>query len=285
MEQPLDIRVFYDNEEIVPDRGNGVTAENLSAACIGNHLHRHVGKSFELAIVAPRSPDGAPVVFEQDGKKNIARRRDMAPENPLYALYGKSVYIFANESGELYTKFPQNVVRLLYWSKDGNWRIEEISIVCQKGSFYLVCNTRLYTGRACRAENGSVIEPVYFRWADLNAILNKVLAGAKLANSSEYVPDEEEQPDVWPEEGVVKYYNPSQHWGSVYVLQNGELTEARVHMSQIKRPNTAFAYLAAGERVKYTAISTALGQTMFKYELYGVTPVAGAAAVETYSGC
>ena len=265
------LKVKYNGSEIAHDTPAGIVNGNMSVAYLGNDMSRHAGAKFELLITCPRGPL-APVAFEQDGKKSINRKRDLAWPESACSLYQKSVFIFSNVEGELYTEFPQNSVRLLSCARNGVWKMYEVSIVCQKGKFYLITNL-LYTSQCYRTEEGAVLDPVYKRWTDLQTMLNSVLSNEDVPRISCYRQNAEELPSPKRGEGIVKYFNPAQGWGSVYIREYGAVSEARVHVLQIKRPESAFAYLMTGERVGFVAVAGTRGETKFKCEIFGVSPL------------
>lgn len=267
--------VNYNGAEIEPVLARGVTSEAITAAYLGNHLKFHVGASFELKFEIDRTKVYMPVPFGQDGKKDIARKSDEMPEDAEKANYTSRVHIFSSGDMNMETRHPQNAVRILYPGPLGEWTMEQVSIVCQDGKFYLVVN-HLYSSHAYRTSEGIVQDPAFSRWTGLQKLLKGVFAFKLLTDIAEYVPAVEELPDIREGEGVVKYYNPAQCWGSVFVRENGRVVEARIYWNQIKRSGP-FAYLKKGEKVVYSTIAPArapaMGETKFKYEIFEVIPL------------
>lgn len=181
------VKLYYRDEEIVHDAETIIAFENFNvpskvAGKIGTHLDRHEGEKFTIKISfgAARGTFFTPIAFTQDNKKRVSKLRALAPDGPNLSpavTYEKKIHIFGTERGTLYTEFPQNSFRVLFASQDGYWWTDQVCIVCQAGTFYLVWSQSNHTSRVYRAEDGRFCDPSvqYSEWIGLQDLLNEII--------------------------------------------------------------------------------------------------------------
>lgn len=254
--------------------------------------------SLMFSLSAERATGIFPIAFmqsDQNGKRILSSSKDRTLEEPC-ATFEKSVHIsFGGENTvSLRTnKHPQNLIRLLIPGIDGSWRIEEFAIVAQDDRLFLT-QQRLYAGRAYRANaEATIFAPDFSHWGDsFRTMLEDAFRTCALpAEDSSRKAKLAVPPHVPEGNGVVKFYNLAQQWGSVYIHEANAVMEARLYWGHSACKRGRIVYFEPGETVAYETVVPARAThpdrpTLFKREVMTVRSVVSQNKVaESYAGC
>lgn len=274
--------VFALGEEIKPEQALSISGESpVVVYALGDEAALSSGTSihFSVKVARYRSPTDRQcnfVVMTQDRKKKITRKKDLSEGNPEFARFECSVHLFPCDTHEIRTQFPQNSFRVFLIDATGSWQMEEFSIIAQNNRAFLA-RQLIYHGQAYRAADGTVSDPTFDKWADLQEMIRENVNNRELPSLAEAsVPEETVLPSPTIEKGIVKFFSFATGWGSVLVIDRyGKKAEAKAHWKHITEIGRPLAYLALGEEVTCDLVPpdpNAEKRTSFKYEAIGIRP-------------
>lgn len=261
---------------------------------LGSYVKFNKDGSVRFSLSASRQNELTPVAFVQDerhGERISTPSRDKTPEDEM-ALFTKAVKTSLTEDHELRAgRNPYNMIRLILPSQDGSWTIEEFAIVAQNNRLFLT-HQRLYAGQAIRAhEEAPIFAPGFSQWGEVfSAMLEDAFRSCPLPTASEKA-TEPEMPNPTAGNGIVKYFNLAQGWGSVYIAEGSAVTEARLYFGHAKSQRGRIVYFEPGEEVAYKEVVPARATspdrgTLFTREIRSVCSLAPKPTpAETYAGC
>lgn len=274
--------VFALNEEIKLEQVLVIPGEWPAIVyALGDEAALSFGTSIHFSVkVARRSPTDRQydfVVMTQDRKKRITRKKDLSAGNPEFARFECSVHLFPCDTHEIRTQFPQNSFRVFLIDARGSWQMEEFSIIAQNNRAFLA-RQLIYHGQAYRAADGTVSDPTFDKWVELQEMIRESVGNRELPSLAEAsVPEGTVLPSPTIEKGIVKFFGFATGWGSVLVMDRyGKKAEAKAHWKHIYIPtNTGrpLVYLARGEEVTCDLVPPApTKETLFQYVAIGIRP-------------
>ncbi len=253
----------------------------------------------QLLIEVAVEPERQIYAFTVNGNKDVIPSRDWRAkpideeDASLEEPEGTKVYRatvpvqYSELNGDATTKSPFNSIRLLEPLGGGWFQMWRVSIVAQDGLFFLV-EEQVYEKFRLYKSGNTVVCPYFQKdeeehrkgWPALITLVNRVVKGKYFA---ELPPIEDIASDpplpsfknlkkgLKPGQARVAWYSDAEQFGML-VTPKGN---ARVHWSQINRPNSRRRYLEAGELVTYKELTkphnTTGRETSFKQEAVGVS--------------
>lgn len=269
--------VFALGEEIKPEHVLVIAGESPAIVyALGDDSRLPEKTSIRFNVKVSRG-NRAFAATVKDGQNKISRKPDLSEDDSEFATFGCSVCLFTCYTHSIRTQFPQNSFRIFLMDADGSWQMEEFSIVAQNRRAFLA-RQLIYHGQTYRAEDGTVSDPTFDKWIDLQEMIREKSIGSReLPSLAEaLVPKEAVFSQPTPEKGIVKFFSLATGWGSVFVVKDGEVVEAKAYWKHITEiADRPMAYLARGEEVTCDIVLTdpnAEKKTSFQYEAIGIRP-------------
>lgn len=238
-------------------------------------------------------------VFTVNGNKDVIPSRDWRAkpideddaaldEAEGTKIYRCSVPVVKSElNGDATTKSPFNSLRLLEPLGDGWFQMWRVSIVAQNGLFFLV-EEQVYEKFRLYKSGNTIICPFFQKdeeehrkgWPALITLLNRVVKGKAFQELPPFQEISNDPPlpgfknlkkGLKTGQARVAWFSNAEQFGMLVTPEGN----ARVHWSQIERPNSERRFLKPGELVSYKELTkphnTTARETSFKLEAVGVS--------------
>lgn len=232
-----------------------------------------VGKSVTMTVVV--EADDVQIIHV-DGKKNIIVRKSSSD----YArVFSTSIHVHKSANKTSFTRYPENLVRLIKLGINGDIRHWEIALNVQNGVFWVTVQ-ETYAIPCARDEDGKFLCPRFAHegdvgnWPQMVETLDKLLESDELPDHVAIMslePGLMIEGELADHQGVVRWWNCATQMGAI-VTNKGDV---RVHWSQIIVSNGNLRTLAMNQRVRIESLRDIVvreGQrpTGFKQEAIGV---------------
>jgi hypothetical protein len=264
-EMGINVQLFTEGgKEIVPEKDGFISGSLADAVAI--------------RVAIPR--DSKFYAFNVDGSKNVTLSEDRTKGNGPSRVSQDVVRVeWSGRYRVFCTKFPHNNIRILQLEDDGYINLWRVSVISQKGNFFLTAE--ISHSANCYHDKEKAVCPD-LKWPSLNAALTKLMPADMIGrlpdineDGGEYVPP----PEV-AKESVGKAYAPGTArvvWWSMAEGRGRLATpegNVSIHWTQASRQGSRLVYYQVGELVSYAGLRkpehVMPRPTTWKLEAYGV---------------